>query len=398
MSPSPPPSERWAPHKLAAESFAAPTAPPDAHADRVVYGFMQPLLGARLLFRDRDLMRSALLPTAVVAGFCVVVAMVAPSAYRPTAMVRRFYETFALLAPLPSIFLAKYYARMAVLARHKLGFSQALPCYEPIGRAIKRAVGQTILVAVGLIPVTMVLALVPLLGGLVIKLLGALWALHWIVVDAFDSTRTLAPGQTLADLDALSLAAPQPWFTRMLEAAAARLPFGGGLLRWFARRCDQLARPFREEIALVEAHPSLMVGFALSTAALLATPVLQLLFRPIVLIGAAHVNGRLEHHAAAAGHDGHGAGDTASTGAPAGGADGASSTGVAGAASSAAAADSAAVAATGASATGGAHATAAADAAADAATRAADATAGATDSTTTAANAPTAASDKGAAS
>ncbi len=295
VSPSPSPSERWAPHKLAAESLAAPTAPPSAHADRVVYGFMQPLLGARLLFRDRDLMRAALLPTAVVAAFCVLVAIVAPSSYRPGAMVRRFYQTFAFLAPLPSLFLAKYYARMAVLARHKLGFSQALPCYEPLRRAVWRTVGQTLLVAVGLIPVTMVLMLVPLVGRLAINALGAMWALHWIVVDAFDSTRTLAPGQTLADLDALSLAAPRPWFVRLLEAAAARLPFGGGLLRWFAGRCDRLARPFREEIALVEAHPSLMVGFALSTAALLATPVLQLLFRPIVLIGAAHVNGRLEH-------------------------------------------------------------------------------------------------------
>jgi hypothetical protein len=295
VSPSPPPSERWAPHKLAVESLATPTAPPDAHADRVVYGFMQPLLGVRLLFRDRELMRAALLPTAVVAAFCAVVAIVAPSSYRPTAMVRRFYQTFAFLAPLPSFFLAKYYARMAVLARHKLGFSQALPCYEPLGRAIRRAIGQAVLVAIGLVPVTMVLVLVPLSGGIAIKLLGAVWALHWIVVDAFDSTRTLAPGQTLADLDALSLAAPRPWFVRLLEEAAARLPFGGRILSWFARRCDRLALPFREEIALVEAHPSLMVGFALSTAALLATPVLQLLFRPIVLIGAAHVNGRLEH-------------------------------------------------------------------------------------------------------
>jgi hypothetical protein len=295
VNPPPSPRERWAPHKLAAQTLAAPTPPPAAHADRVVYGFMQPLLGARLLFRDRDLMRAALLPTAVVAGFCVLVAVVAPSHYTPLGMVRRFYETFAFLAPLPSLFLAHYYARMAVLARHKLGFSPALPCYEPLRRAVRRVIGQTILVAIGLVPVTMVLGLVPLLGGIVVHVLGALWALHWIVVDAFDSTRTLAPGQTLADLDALAAAAPRPWFVRLLDDAGARVPVVGGILRLFARWCDRLARPFREEIALVEAHPSLMIGFALSTAALLATPVLQLLFRPIVLVGAAHVNGRLEH-------------------------------------------------------------------------------------------------------
>ena len=43
-----------------------------------------------------------------------------------------------------------------------------------------------------------------------------------------------------------------------------------------------------------------MIGFALSTAALVATPVLNLLFRPIVLIGAAHVLGRDRRAAGAA--------------------------------------------------------------------------------------------------
>jgi uncharacterized protein involved in cysteine biosynthesis len=41
------------------------------------------------------------------------------------------------------------------------------------------------------------------------------------------------------------------------------------------------------------------VGFALSTAALLATPVLNLLFRPIILAGSSHLLGQLEK-------DGHG--------------------------------------------------------------------------------------------
>ena len=49
------PASRWAPHKVAAQSVATPTAPPDAHADRVVYGLMQPVLGGRMLFSDREL-------------------------------------------------------------------------------------------------------------------------------------------------------------------------------------------------------------------------------------------------------------------------------------------------------------------------------------------------------
>ncbi|HEX9102861.1 MAG TPA: hypothetical protein VF997_11690, partial [Polyangia bacterium] len=119
------------------------------------------------------------------------------------------------------------------------------------------------------------------------------WALHWIVVDAFDAARVLQPGQTLADLDALADKERQPWFVRLL-AQGESVPVVGRVLVKFARWCDKLARPWREEIALVEEQPSLMIGFALSTAALVATPVLNLLFRPIVLIGAAHVLGRLE--------------------------------------------------------------------------------------------------------
>ena len=61
-----------------------------------------------------------------------------------------------------------------------------------------------------------------------------------------------------------------------------------------ARLCDRLSLPWREEIALVEEHPGMMLGFALSTAALLAVPVLNLAFRPIVIIGATHVLGQLE--------------------------------------------------------------------------------------------------------
>jgi hypothetical protein len=290
--PEAPPGARWAPHRVAASSVSSPTAPPESHADRAIYGFMQPLLGARMLFRDPELMRAALLPALLLAGFCAFVAIIDDS---DGSMIHRFYRTFAVLAPLPSLVLARHYARLAVLARHKFGYPAALPCYEPIMRSIKRVIKQTVLVAIGIVPLTLVLHLVPLLGNLLIRVVVSVWALHWIVVDAFDSARTLAPGQTLADLDALAAQLPRPWFVRAIEHVAPKLPVGGGLLRRFARWCDRLGQPFREEIALVEQQPWLMLGFALSTAALLATPVLNLLFRPIVLIGAAHVSGRFEH-------------------------------------------------------------------------------------------------------
>jgi hypothetical protein len=288
------PAARWAPHKVAAQSMAAPTAPPDAHADRAVYGLMQPLLGARMLFGDRALLQASLVPAGLLALFCAAIALLDPVSWSFGGIVHRFYQTFAVLAPLPSVFLARHYARLAAVARTRFGFGPVTPCFEPLGRALSRMFKQMLLVAVGIVPVTFALHFVPFFGHHIIRVVVALWALHWIVVDAFDSARVLQPGQTIKDVDALAAQAPQPWFVRWL-AEARPLPIVGRVLARFGRWCDRLAKPWREEIALVEQHPSLMVGFALSTAALVATPVLNLLFRPIVLIGAAHVLGRLEH-------------------------------------------------------------------------------------------------------
>jgi hypothetical protein len=288
------PAARWAPHKVAAESVVAPTAPPDAHADRAVYGLMQPILGARMLFRDRELLQAALVPAGLLAAFCACAALVDPVSWSVGGVVRRFYQIFAVLAPLPSVLLARHYARLAAVARNKFGFGPVQPCIESFGRALSRMLKQTIIVAVGVIPVTFALHFLPVVGHVIVRVVVGVWALHWIVVDAFDSARVLEPGQTVADLDVLAEKAPRPWFVR-LAAEGETLPVVGRVLVRFARWLDKLARPWREEIALVEQHPSLMIGFALSTAALVATPVLNLLFRPIVLIGAAHVLGRLEH-------------------------------------------------------------------------------------------------------
>lgn len=266
--------------------------PPRAHGPRLVYGLVQPLLGARLLVTDRELLVAALVPAGLLAGFCAVVALA--EAHNVEGGLRTFYTTFALLAPLPSVILAHHYARLAVLARRKLGFGPAEPCLESLRTMIKRAIKQTILVAIALAPAIALVKALPLVGRPIVQVIGAAWALHWIVVDAFDSARFLRPGQTVADLDAHAEHIRQPWFVRGFNALADRLPIGKRILRRFARFCDRMAMPWREEIALVEDHPSLMLGFALSTAAFLAVPVVNLLFRPIVQIGAAHVLGQLE--------------------------------------------------------------------------------------------------------
>ena len=50
----------------------------------------------------------------------------------------------------------------------------------------------------------------------------------------------------------------------------------------------------RGEIERMESNRAMSVGFSLSTAALLATPVLNLLFRPIIIAGSSHLLGQLE--------------------------------------------------------------------------------------------------------
>ena len=268
----------------------APRPPPSAGLDRVVYGLAQPLVGIRVLATHRTLLEAALVPAGLVAAFCAVVAVFGHDG----SFLHRFYTTFAVLAPLPSVVFANHYARFAVQARLALGLSHAEPCIAPLGRNISRAIKQAILIALAVAPIAALLGVVPILGWLMVQAAAAVWALHWIVVDALDSARTLQPGETLADLDAAARRMAPPWYVRWLLHAAERVPVGGGVVRWFARVCDRLSLPWREEIALVEEHRALAVGFALSTAALLAIPVLNLVFRPIVIIGASHILGKLE--------------------------------------------------------------------------------------------------------
>lgn len=278
----------------AVRDHVTPRPPPDAAFDRVVYGLCQPVVGARALLAHRELLRAALVPVGLVAAFCAVVAVFG----HPSSFVHRFYTIFAVLAPLPSIVFANHYARLAAQARVALGFPRVEPCIEPLRRNLGRVVKQAILIAIVLAPISGLLRLVPGAGWLLVQIAAAVWALHWVVVEAFDSARVLRPGETLADLDAAAQRVRLPWFVRGLHHAADRMTIGSRFVRRFADLCDRLSLPWREEVALVEDHPVLMLGFALSTAAVLAVPVLNLAFRPIVIVGASHVLGQLEASAA----------------------------------------------------------------------------------------------------
>ena len=279
--------------RLASE-HVQPREVPRAPTDRVVYGLVQPLVGARLLLGDRPLLGQALVPVGLVAAACAVYAVLQADTPSAWEVLRHFYTSFAVLAPLPSVIMANHDARLAVAARHALGFPRAEPCLLPMRVNLGRALKQAALIALALAPVGALLRVVPVLGTVLLQVVSAIWGLHWIFVDAFDSARYLRPGQTVADLDAHARTLPSPWFVRALLRASKAVPIVGGLIGRFARLCDRLAMPWREEIALVENHPSLTLGFALGTAAVLAVPGVNLLFRPIVITGAAHVLGRLE--------------------------------------------------------------------------------------------------------
>src|SRR4051794_28264688 len=96
-----------------------------AQVDRVVYGLLQPLRGARRLLGDPPLLRIAMVPALWLAGVCFLGAALSA---KEGHLVRRFYELFAMLAPLPSIFLTPYYARLAVQVHERLGLGPSRPC------------------------------------------------------------------------------------------------------------------------------------------------------------------------------------------------------------------------------------------------------------------------------
>lgn len=278
-------------------SFATRTQPPPAleHTpDRVVYGLAQPLLGMRLLFSDSELLRDALIPAVWLGAFCAVAAAVSHDGVGFWAWVKSFYKTFAVLAPVPSIIFARHYARFAAAARWRLGFGACGPREYSMMVSLRRAIQQAIIIAIGVLPFAVFWKALPFFGALISNTVIAAWGVHWVVVDAFDDARVLFPGETVRSAEATDRMAPPPWFVRWFRHAADRLPVVGRLLRGFARLCDRLALPWRGEIALVEAHPSIALGFAVSTATLLAMPVLNLLFRPIILVGSAHLLGHLE--------------------------------------------------------------------------------------------------------
>jgi hypothetical protein len=271
-------------------------APPHGSpSEEGLYGFAQPILGARILLADRELLIEALYPGAILALVCAVYASVSIGGEAGQwVWFKHFYKAFAALAPLPSVVFANHYARIAAMIRWRLGFGACGPREMPLGMLLGRLARQVAIVAIGVAPFAWLLGKVPLVGGLLSGALLALWGLHWVVADAFDDAQVCLPGETLRQSIERDRRAPSPWFVRWIRTAGEKVPFGGRLLKAFARFCDKLSVDSRGEIDIMERNRFVSLGFGVSTAALLAVPVLNLLFRPIILAAASHLVGQIE--------------------------------------------------------------------------------------------------------
>ncbi len=267
-------------------------APPrDGQADRTVWGAGQVLASVRLLFADRRLLSAAIPPTLLTVLGCGLLAALVSRATGDASWFEASFATFLALASMPPTVLQPLWWKLGLQARLSLG---AVPgeLERPGERWLRalwregwKALRQAAVVAVGLVPVYLLVAVLPLLGHWITVALGVLWAFYWIVVDAFEIPIELQPGK-LGEGEA-------PWFERLLGAAGARSRWLF-LLRWGGRLSGRLARPWRHECAFTERQPGVALGFGLAVAALLAVPVLNVFFRAVAITAATAVLVRAE--------------------------------------------------------------------------------------------------------
>ena len=280
-----------------------PTSPPSiVHGRaRFLWGLAQPLLGMNVMIRDRTMLGDALFPVFTVAGFCLLGAFAAAGRVEGDQITRTwtgiaaFFAAFIALAPIPPFLFARHYARMAARARGLLELGPREPWLEPMGVSLWKTIAQAIIIAVGVAPITILLGLLVVGAPLALAVQG-LWTLHWMVVEGLDNGRTLASGQTVAEITRAEEALRHDpwyhrWFDRVTHKTLVKLL---SPLRMLAEIVRALGRPWSIETRLVEHERALSAGFGLGVVALLAIPGLNLFFRPALVIGATHLRGRLE--------------------------------------------------------------------------------------------------------
>src|SRR5262249_10138162 len=138
-------------------------APPVGQAEQALYGFAQPILGARVLLSDPELLKEALYPAGLLAAVCAIYASAGADAAGSLNWFKTFYKAFAALAPLPSFFFATHYARLAAMIRWRMGFGACGPREMPWTLLAGRMIRQALIVAIGIAPL---IGLAHLLPGL----------------------------------------------------------------------------------------------------------------------------------------------------------------------------------------------------------------------------------------
>lgn len=287
------------------EQRIAPSGPPGslrAWLHQVAQGLLQPLHAARLLAGDRELLGEALLPALLLLGFCLGAGFLdALASDEPgflATMLKTGLRSFAVLAPVPSIIMANHYGRLCAQAHERLRLGACRPRQRPLIWSAILAGRQVVAVAVAIVPLSFAVHLLPWVGARVAQGLLLLWALHWIVVEALNDG--------CVDAEAAGEPAPAgepsdpppegwlPWFLWPLHGLAELLPGPlGAPLRFVVRRIRWLCSPWHREMTLIEQNLPAMLGFAATTAALLCTPVLNLVFRPITAVAAVRLVGHL---------------------------------------------------------------------------------------------------------
>ncbi len=272
--------------------------------ERFTYGLAQPFVGVRVMLRDQTILGESLAPVLLLAAVCTLVALQTDDLRASSGMSSGFYflalffGTFVAMAPIPPFLFARLYARIAARGRTLLGFGPREPYIKGWGRAAGETLAQTIIIAIGVVPITLVVGAITELGALWAWVIQAGWTLHWMVVEALDNGRTLRPGTTVAAVECEETAARgSPWFVR--GVARVKQPWARTLLtplRMLGEIIESLGRTWSREIAIVEREPALAAGVGAGVVLLLAVPGLNLLFRPAVAIGAAHLRARLDEY------------------------------------------------------------------------------------------------------
>jgi hypothetical protein len=267
--------------------------------DRLLWGLGASFHAAGLMWRDRALLRSALLPTALTLLGALAFAGLASFQSSPEAVgpdhgparpgLQAFLVTFVALASMPPTLLQRQWMRVTHEARRALGLPPGEDPFPGEGylamlwREGRKAFRQALVVSLGVVPVVAFIRMLPF-GDLEAALVGAAWTFYWVVVDAFELPIEVLPGQRHAT--------PDPWYTRGF-AWLGRLAWPLRFFGWFGRPLARLTRPWGEEVRFTERHPWEVTGFAAGIGVVLAIPVAGLFFRSVALTAATDLVGRL---------------------------------------------------------------------------------------------------------